>query len=255
MSTVVPQAEVRTAEPARARAPAGARAVRAFDLAVCLLVLPAALIVGSLTALLIYIDSPGTVFYRSTRVGRGGRTFAMLKFRKMRRAATGGPLTVGNDERFTPIGQFLALTKLDELPQIWNVLRGEMRLVGPRPEVPAFVARYEHEYTEILTVLPGITGPAAVAYADEAHVLSLQNDPVGYYQEQIHPHKIAIDIDYIRNRTLLGDVRILARTAIVPITKALRVGGDPRVRRVEAALFFGICALLVLTFAAAQSAA
>ena len=120
----------------RASTQADRMTVRAFDLGVCLLVAPAALIVGLVTALLIYIDSPGSVFFRSTRVGRDGRTFQMLKFRKMRRAATGGPLTIGEDERFTPIGRVLASTKLDELPQLWNVIRGEMRLVGPRPEVP-----------------------------------------------------------------------------------------------------------------------
>ena len=147
-------------------------AVRAFDLSVCILVLPAVLFLGAITALLIYLDSPGSVFYRSTRVGRGGDTFEMLKFRKMRRTAKGGPLTMSDDERFTPIGSFLAMTKFDELPQLWNVIKGDMRLVGPRPEVPEFVSRYHAEYEELLRVLPGITGPAAVEYASESHFYS-----------------------------------------------------------------------------------
>jgi lipopolysaccharide/colanic/teichoic acid biosynthesis glycosyltransferase len=237
--------------------PAGANAltVRAFDLAVCLLVAPAVLVVGAVTALLIYIDSPGSVLYRSTRMGRGGEPFQMLKFRKMRRSARGGPLTIGEDERFTPIGSFLAMTKLDELPQLWNVIKGDMRLVGPRPEVPEFVARYPEEYTELLSVLPGITGPAAVEYASESHLLSLQRDPVRFYEESIMPRKIEIDLDYIRTRSLMGDVRILAQTMLVPLAKvARRTSGERQVRRVEAGVLLGACTVLVLIFAIASSA-
>lgn len=229
-------------------------AVRAFDLFVCALALPAVLFLGALTALLIYIDSPGSVFYRSTRVGRGGHTFEMLKFRKMRRTAAGGPLTMSDDERFTPIGSFLAMTKFDELPQLWNVIKGDMRLVGPRPEVPEFVSRYRAEYDELLSVLPGITGPAAVEYASESHLLSLQQDPLSFYEDSIMPRKIAIDLDYIRTRTLRGDVRILIETMLVPLSKvAGRMLGDPRVRRVEAGLLLGACAILMLAFVIASS--
>jgi lipopolysaccharide/colanic/teichoic acid biosynthesis glycosyltransferase len=229
-------------------------AVRVFDLSICMLVLPFALLLGAVTALLIYLDSPGSVFYRSTRVGRGGHTFEMLKFRKMRRAAQGGPLTMSDDERFTPIGSFLAMTKLDELPQLWNVIRGEMRLVGPRPEVPEFVSRYRTEYTELLSVLPGITGPAAVEYASESHLLSLQQDPLSFYEESIMPRKIEIDLEYIRTRTLLGDLRILTATMLVPLSKvAGRMLGDPRVRRAEAGLLIGACVAVMLTFAIASS--
>ncbi len=228
--------------------------VRAFDLAVCLLVLPAVLIVGAVTALLIYVDSPGSVFYRSTRVGRGGQPFQMLKFRKMRNSARGGPLTIGDDERFTPIGSFLAMTKLDELPQLWNVLKGDMRLVGPRPEVPEFVTRYREEYGELLSVLPGITGPAAVEYASESHLLGLQQDPVKFYEESIMPRKIEIDLQYIRTRTLLGDIRILAQTFLVPLAKVTRrMSADPQTRRVEAGILVGACTILVLIFTIASS--
>jgi lipopolysaccharide/colanic/teichoic acid biosynthesis glycosyltransferase len=225
-------------------------ALRAFDLAVCLLVAPLAISVGAVIALLIYIDSPGSVFYRSTRIGRGGQPFEMLKFRKMRHAATGGPLTVGDDERFTPIGSFLSLTKLDELPQLWNVIRGEMHIVGPRPEVPEFVARYPQEYHEILSVLPGITGPAAVEYAHESHLLMFQQDPLRFYEEQIMPRKLEIDLRYIRSRTLASDVGLLARTAVVPLAKVLqRSLHSPRARRLEACLLLGGCAVLALAFA------
>src|SRR5271165_1239810 len=233
---------------------AGEASARAFDLLVCVLLLPAALLIGTITALLIYIDSPGSVFYPSVRVGRYGRTFKMLKFRKMRRSARGGPLTMSDDERFTPIGSFLAMTKLDELPQLWNVIKGDMRLVGPRPEVPEFVQRYRAEYAEVLTVLPGITGPAAVEYASESHILSLQEDPLRFYEDALMPHKIEIDLDYIRTRTLRGDLRILLQTILLPLSKmARRMTGDPRVRRVEAGFLLGTCALLLFTFALASS--
>jgi lipopolysaccharide/colanic/teichoic acid biosynthesis glycosyltransferase len=229
-------------------------AVRLFDLGVCLFMLPLILPVGMIIALLIYIDSPGSVFYRSTRIGRDGYTFQMLKFRKMRRAATGGPLTLGDDERFTPIGSFLSLTKLDELPQLWNVIRGQMRLVGPRPEVPEFVARYPREYREILCVLPGITGPAAVEYASESHMLAVQQDPMVYYAEQIMPRKLEIDLRYIRTRTLASDIGLLIRTALVPLRKVLRSSlHNPRARRIEAWVLLGGCTLLALTFALASS--
>ncbi len=251
MSTPVRPAELPAH--AGARTP-GAAAVRAFDLTVCLLVLPAALLIGAITALLIYVDSPGSVFYPSTRVGKDGRTFKMFKFRKMRRSARGGPLTIGEDERFTPIGSLLAMTKLDELPQLWNVIRGDMRLVGPRPEVPEFVSRYAEDYEEILTVLPGITGPAAVEYASESHLLSLQHDPLRFYEDAIMPHKIQLDLDYIRTRTLRGDLRILLQTIIIPVSGlAGRLGGGRRARRVEAGLLLGACMLLLVTFALASS--
>jgi lipopolysaccharide/colanic/teichoic acid biosynthesis glycosyltransferase len=246
-------------EPSRAgrvrSLPADSLTLRVFDLSICLLVLAPVLVVGAITALLIFVDSPGSVFYRSTRVGRGGHPFKMLKFRKMRRSARGGPLTIGQDERFTPIGGFLAMTKLDELPQLWNVIKGDMHLVGPRPEVPEFVARYREEYDELLSVLPGITGPAAVEYASESHLLSLQQDPVRFYEESIMPRKIEIDLHYIRTRTVWGDLRILAQTRLVPLGKgARRVSGDPQVRRIEAGLLLGSCTLLVLIFAIASSA-
>lgn len=181
--------------------------------------------------MLIVLDSPGPVFYRATRVGKHGRTFRMLKFRKMRRCATGSPLTMQDDERFTPIGRFLALTKLDELPQLYNVLRGEMRLVGPRPEDVSFVDRYRAHYDEILSVVPGITGPAAVRYAAESRLLAGHADPVAFYAEHLMPLKIEIDIAYTRNRTVLGDLRILMATMFVPATRiALRARSRRRRR-------------------------
>jgi lipopolysaccharide/colanic/teichoic acid biosynthesis glycosyltransferase len=195
---------------------------RVFDIVGTLLILPFALVLGAITALAIFLDSPGPVFYRSTRVGRGGKTFRMLKFRKFHQAAGGQALTTSIDERFTPIGRFLAVTKLDELPQLWNVLRGEMRLVGPRPEVAEFVDCYPDHYREILRVVPGITGPAALAYADESYLLGEHPDPVTFYRSALLPKKIDIDLEYVHNHSVRGDIAVLVRTVAVPVRQSAR---------------------------------
>jgi lipopolysaccharide/colanic/teichoic acid biosynthesis glycosyltransferase len=178
--------------------------------------MPLIVLVGTIIAAAIFIDSPGPVTYRSRRVGRGGAPFEMLKFRKMRREAPEHPVTLDDDARFTPIGRFLAATRLDELPQVWNVLRGEMRLVGPRPELDCFVAEYPEEYVEILNVAPGITGNAQLRFLDERHLLA-GPDPAARYSTHVLPLKIEIDLDYAASHSLLGDLGILIRTALVPL--------------------------------------
>jgi lipopolysaccharide/colanic/teichoic acid biosynthesis glycosyltransferase len=135
----------------------------------------------------------------------------------MRREAESHPITLDDDERFTPIGRFLAATRLDELPQVWNVIRGEMRLVGPRPELECFVAQFADEYARILEVTPGITGNAQLLFIDERHLLS-GPDPSGTYAEHVLPAKIEIDLAYARTHSLRSDVGILARTAALPFT-------------------------------------
>lgn len=188
---------------------------RLLDVSLVVALLPVICPVAALIALVIYLDSPGPVIYRSWRIGRHGRRFQMLKFRKMHRDAAGLPLTLADDERFTPIGRFLAATRLDELPQVVNVLRGEMRLVGPRPELEHFVARYADEYAAILTVTPGITGPAQLRFLDERALLSGPR-PEATYASQVLPAKIAIDLRYVREHSLRTDLLILARTATLP---------------------------------------
>jgi lipopolysaccharide/colanic/teichoic acid biosynthesis glycosyltransferase len=190
-------------------------AQRCLDVALTLLLTPVIIIVGAAIALAIYIDSPGPVIYRSERVGRNGRPFEMLKFRKMRREADNGPVTLDDDHRFTPIGRFLAATRLDELPQAWNVLRGDMRLVGPRPELECFVSQYAEQYQEILTVTPGVTGSAQLRFVDEKHLLG-GPDPETTYRTQVLPAKLEIDLAYARSHSLAGDIRILIRTAALP---------------------------------------
>ncbi len=188
---------------------------RCFDLAVTVILLPLVALVAFAIAIAIYVDSPGPVIYRSRRVGRDGQMFEMLKFRKMRRDAPSHPVTLDDDERFTPIGRFLAATRLDELPQVVNVLQGRMRLVGPRPELECFVAQFVDEYAEILSVTPGVTGNAQLRFVGERSLLSGPH-PETAYTSHVLPAKIEIDLDYVRKHTLASDLSILARTAMLP---------------------------------------
>lgn len=193
-------------------------AKRALDLTVAtaLLLLLAPLI--AIVAVAIKFDSRGPVFYRCRRVGHRGSELAMLKFRKMRVDASGPPLTLTHDARLTRIGRFLALSKLDEVPQLWNVLRGEMSLVGPRPEDPSFVALHPAEFEEILAVKPGVTGCCQLAFADESRILDPANR-LRHYVEHLLPQKLTIDRLYAARRSLLIDLRILAWTAVAVLLR------------------------------------
>jgi lipopolysaccharide/colanic/teichoic acid biosynthesis glycosyltransferase len=187
---------------------------RAFDLlgAAAGLFLLAPLLL--LIALWIRLDSPGPVLYRQQRVGRGGRLFTIYKFRSMQQRPVDGPqLTVGADPRVTRSGRFLRHYKLDELPQLWNVLEGSMSLVGPRPEVPRYVACYPLEQRRVvLSVAPGITDWAAIRYKDENAVLARAADPERAYVEAVLPVKLDYYVRYVKERSFWGDVRILAHT-------------------------------------------
>jgi lipopolysaccharide/colanic/teichoic acid biosynthesis glycosyltransferase len=165
----------------------------------------------ALVAFAVKLDSRGPVFFRCSRTGRGGRPLTMLKFRKMRNGVSGSPLTAARDDRLTRIGGLLAETKLDEVPQLWNVLRGEMSLVGPRPEDPTFVGLHPKQYAEILRVRPGITGLSQLAFANEAEILAV-HDRIQDYMERILPQKMALDRLYVERRSLSMDLRILAWT-------------------------------------------
>ena len=186
---------------------------RAFDVVVAAVILTAALPLFMVIALVIVLDSRGPVFYRGTRAGFRGRELQMLKFRKMRRDAHGTFLTLARDERFTRVGAWLARTKLDELPQLWHVLRGDMSLVGPRPESLACVERYASDYALILSVRPGITGYTQLAFCREGTILD-PHDPEGHYLTGLLPQKIALDRFYAEHPSLLADLRILAATLI-----------------------------------------
>jgi lipopolysaccharide/colanic/teichoic acid biosynthesis glycosyltransferase/O-antigen/teichoic acid export membrane protein len=167
-------------------------------------------------ALLVRASSPGPVLFVQERSGRHGRPFRLLKLRTMRTGADGGmQITVDGDPRVTRVGRMLRRTKLDELPQLWNVLRGDMSLVGPRPEVPRYVAGLNDEQRAVLAVRPGITDPASIAFRDESELLSRYENPERAYRDEILPHKIALSLDYLARRTVWTDLGVLLRTAAV----------------------------------------
>ena len=197
-------------------------AKRLFDLAgagLALLLLAPLLL---LLALAIRLDSAGPVFFRQERVGRLGVLFRIHKFRTMRvdAPALGLPLTVGRDARITRVGHWLRHYRLDELPQFLDVLLGRMSLVGPRPEVPRYVAHYPAALrARVLAVRPGITDPASLAHIDEAALLAAAADPEREYIERILPTKLALQAAYAEHATLWSDLGVLARTLRVLISR------------------------------------
>lgn len=166
-------------------------------------------------AAVIRVRDGAPVLFRQERVGRDGRTFAILKFRTMREGRPGDPeVTVSGDNRITDVGRVLRRTKLDELPQLLNVLMGDMSLVGPRPEVPAYVADWPDDARRIvLSVRPGITDPASLEHFDEEAMLATYDDPIEAYRTVVTPRKLAIYQRYVEDRSLVGDLRILVATA------------------------------------------
>lgn len=179
--------------------------------------LPLFLILG----VLIRIDSHGPTFYRANRVGKGGQSFKLFKFRTMVvNADKMGPgITTASDPRITKMGRFLRRSKLDELPQLINVFKGDMSVVGPRPEDPRYVALYNAEQREVLNVKPGITSPASFAFRNEEEMLQGQ-DWENLYINEIMPEKLAIDLDYSKHSSLLLDLQIVCRTGLA-ILKAI----------------------------------
>ena len=164
-------------------------------------------------ALLIKLDSPGPVFFRQRRLGKGFRPFWIYKFRSMRENAAGTiPLTVGADQRVTRIGRFLRRSKIDELPQLINILAGHMTLVGPRPEVPRYVEAFHRDYEEILTVRPGLTDLASLKYRDEAALLGQSADAEEEYLRRVLPDKIRLAKEYIQRSSFTFDLTLIART-------------------------------------------
>jgi lipopolysaccharide/colanic/teichoic acid biosynthesis glycosyltransferase len=196
---------------------------RLLDLLTLAILAPVVLPAGALIALAVFLDSPGPVVFRAARVGMGGRRFEMLKFRTMKVHSGGRSLAGAGDLRITPIGRVLRRSRLDELPQLWNVLKGQMSFVGPRPELEEFVALHAADYERILAVAPGITGPTQLRYAGvEAHLLGMQEDPEGYYREQLLPSKVALDLAYATDRSLRHDVTLLCQTLALPVVLALQ---------------------------------
>jgi lipopolysaccharide/colanic/teichoic acid biosynthesis glycosyltransferase len=180
----------------------------------CLLLLAP---VFALIALAVKLDSPGPVFFRQLRVGRGGEPFLMFKFRTMVQDAQhlGANVSATGDPRVTRVGRWLRRCFLDEAPQLLNVLRGDMSLVGPRPETPEHAARFSPEERRILSLRPGMAGPSTLAFSrEEAELLARQEDPERYYTERLLHDRARADLAYLDQPTALGDVRILGRTAL-----------------------------------------
>lgn len=174
-----------------------------------------------LIALAIKRESMGPVLYRGLRVGLGGRDFAMLKFRTMVVGADkiGGPSTPDGDPRITRVGRYLRKYKLDELPQLLNVVKGDMNLVGPRPEVPQYVAMLTQEEQQILTVRPGLTDLATLWNPDEGGALAGTDDPERAYLEMIRPKKIQLQLEYVRRRNLQMDLWIIWQTILLVLLR------------------------------------
>lgn len=188
-------------------------AKRLFDLCAAIVGLILLLPVFGAVAIAIKLDSPGSVFFRGKRVGKDGNIFYIYKFRTMvADAAQRGPgITTRTDNRITRVGRFLRRTKIDELPQLINVIKGEMSLVGPRPEDPAYVAHYTPEQRKVLTVLPGITSAASLAFRNEEQLLQGANWE-RIYLEEVMPRKLAIELAYLERRTWWTDLGLIVKT-------------------------------------------
>jgi lipopolysaccharide/colanic/teichoic acid biosynthesis glycosyltransferase len=187
---------------------------RAFDVAASALGLILLAPVLLAAAVAVRCGSRGPAFFLQERVGRNMRPFRICKFRTMvaDAPARGGQITAGEDPRITGVGRYLRKSKIDELPQLWNVLKGDMSLVGPRPEVPKYVAMFPDDFRQILVIRPGITDAASVQFRDEAAVLAGSSDPEAMYVTEILPEKLALAKQYLREMSLVCDLRILWRT-------------------------------------------
>src|SRR5262245_50040610 len=189
---------------------------RGFDLLASVVGLTVLRPLLGIIGVFVKLDSPGPVFHVAERVGRQGRTFRLYKFRSMAVGSdrNGPAITTAADPRITRTGRFLRRTKLDELPQLFNVLKGDMSVVGPRPESPYYVRLYTLPQREVLRVRPGITGAASLEYRDEASLLAGADWETRYITE-IMPRKLSIELEYLAGRTLVGDLQLLLRTILL----------------------------------------
>jgi lipopolysaccharide/colanic/teichoic acid biosynthesis glycosyltransferase len=183
-----------------------------------------------LSAFLIAISSPGPVIFRQARMGRGFKPFQILKLRTMAYGAPGLAYTLGPDPRITALGKWLRRTKIDELPQLWNVLRGEMSLVGPRPVLPELTGEFHFHYRLLLRARPGLTDPASLKYCQEAQLLARAWNPMEYFKSVVTPDKISISIAYMESANLWSDAKVLAMTGAICCFPSLsRMYGRPPV--------------------------
>jgi len=185
---------------------------RVFEAAAALLALGAAAPLLLACALLVKLTSRGPVLFRQERLGRGGVPFSMVKFRTMRLENAGPQVTARGDPRITAVGRVLRTTKLDELPELWNVVRGDMALVGPRPEVPRYVDAGDALWREVLSVRPGVTDPVTLRLRGEEELLAAAEDAERFYVETLLPYKLILARRYLRARTWRSDIGVLVGT-------------------------------------------
>ena len=186
---------------------------RGFDLCLALIALSVSWWLILISATLASLDTRSNGFFMQERVGQHGRRFRVVKIKTMRPDAKfTTTVTRAGDSRITTLGGCFRRTKLDELPQLWNVLRGDMSFVGPRPDVPGFADQLTGQDRSVLSLRPGITGPATLAYRDEEEILAAQADAERYNKEVIYPDKVRLNLEYIRNWSLAGDVRYIWQT-------------------------------------------
>jgi len=188
---------------------------RALDISLAGFLLMAVLPLLAVAAIAIKLDTEGPVLFSQARMGRGFKRFKILKLRTMRAGSQHSMYTVSEDPRITRAGRWLRWLKVDELPQLWNVLRGEMSLVGPRPVVPELAEEFEPAYTFLLKARPGLTDPATLKYCREDEFLALVADHLRYYKTVLMPDKLRISTAYLERATAWSDLRVLAKTALV----------------------------------------
>lgn len=191
--------------------PIGSLVKRTFDLVCALVGLAVLWPIIFIFWILAAHDTQASGIFRQQRIGKNGKPFTLYKLRTML-VAVGSSVTVENDVRITPLGAKLRRTKLDELPQLWNVLIGDMSFVGPRPDVPGFLDRLEGSDKELLQLRPGITGPASLKYRNEERILAASSDSERYNSEVIWPDKVRINLNYLHNWNFYTDVRIITKT-------------------------------------------
>jgi lipopolysaccharide/colanic/teichoic acid biosynthesis glycosyltransferase len=208
---------------ARAAGPADIRTglkgiPRPVEAVVALVGLFVATPVMALAAIAIAISSTGPVIFRQQRVGQGGRPFDLFKLRTMKLSLDGPQVTAGNDERITRVGRFLRRSKLDELPTLWNVLRGDLALVGPRPEVPRYVKLDDPIWQAVLTARPGISDPVTIKLRNEEELLAGTSDPESYYLRELLPLKLTGYLAYLERRDWRSDIKVLIHTIAVVVS-------------------------------------
>lgn len=185
---------------------------RVFDITASFLGLILLLPVFFVLVVLIRLKMPGPVFFRQKRVGRDGKLFTLVKFRTMTLTHSGSSVSVKGESRITPLGAVLRKYKLDELPELWNVLTGDMSFVGPRPDVPGYADKLSGKDRDMLKLRPGITGPAALKYANEEELLSGQSDPLSYNNHVLWPDKVKINLEYLKHRSFFFDLKVILFT-------------------------------------------